>query len=68
MNEKEIISIVAERSGMEPDDCTRVLNTLEDVLSEEITRSKWKNIIFGLLYSILTRIKNKKENMRESIL
>ena len=60
MNKQEVISTVASRSGVAPEDCIKVFDTFEEVFSEEITRSKWKDTIFECVYDILTRIKNKK--------
>lgn len=60
MNKREVISAVASRSGITPEDCTKVFDTFEEVFSEEIARSKWKGTIFECVYDILTRIKNKK--------
>lgn len=62
MNKREVVSTVAERSGVTPDDCTKVLDTFEEIFSEEITRSKWKNTVFECIYDILTGIKRKKNN------
>lgn len=42
MNKREVISAVSERSGISPEVCTQVLDTFEDVFTEEISRSKWK--------------------------
>ena len=60
MNKREVISAVASRSGIAPEDCIKVFDTFEEVFSEEIARSKWKGTIFECFYDILTRIKNKK--------
>lgn len=62
MNKREVISAVASRSGVDPEDCIKVFDTFEDVFSEEITRSKWKGTVFEYIYDILTRIKNKKDS------
>lgn len=62
MNKREVISTVAERSGIDPEICVQVLDTFEEVFSEEISRSKWKKTVFDCVYDILTRIKNKKSN------
>lgn len=62
MNKREVISTVAERSGVSPEDCTKVLEAFEEVFSEEITRSKWKGTVFEYIYDILTRIRSKKNN------
>ena len=55
MNKREVISAVASRSGVDPEDCIKVFDTFEDVFSEEIT-------VFEYVYDILTRIKNKKDS------
>lgn len=60
MNKREVISAVASRSGIAPEDCIKVFDTFEEVFSEKIARSKWKGTIFECVYDILTRIKNKK--------
>ncbi len=60
MNKREVISAVASRSGIAPEDCIKVFDTFEEVFSEEIARSKWQGTIFECVYDILTRIKNKK--------
>lgn len=60
MNKREVISTVAERSGISPEDCARVLDTFEEVFSEEITHRKWKGSVFEFIYDVMTRIKNKK--------
>lgn len=62
MNKREVISTVAERSAIDPEICAKVLDTFEEVFSEEISRSKWKETVFDCVYDILTRIKNKKSN------
>lgn len=62
MNKREVISAVANRSGVNTKDCAKVLETFEDVFGEEITRSKCKDTIFEYIYDILTRIRNKKSN------
>lgn len=60
MNKREVISTVAERSGISPEDCARVLDTFEEVFSEEITHRKWKGSVFEFIYDVMTRIKSKK--------
>lgn len=60
MNKKEVIAAVASRSVVNPEDCIKVVDTLEEVIGEEIGRSKWKDTIFEYVYNILTSIKNKK--------
>lgn len=66
MNKREVISAVAERSGISPEVCTQVLDTFEDVFTEEISRSKWKDTIFEHVYNILTRIKEKKHEHKNN--
>lgn len=62
MNKREVISAVSERSGVSPEDSIKVLETFEEVFSEEITRSKWKGTVFEYIYDILTRIRDKRNN------
>lgn len=62
MNKREIISTVSERSGVSPKDSIKVLETFEEVFSEEITRCKWKGTVFEYIYDILIRIRDKRNN------
>ena len=58
---------VAERSGVNPEDCARVLDSFEDVFTEEITGSKWKNAVFEQIYDLLSLIKEKKNNKQGNL-
>lgn len=64
MNKREVISTVAERSGMSPDECRKVLDTFEEVFVEEISKSTWKDTLFEHVYGILTRMKNKQDQKK----
>lgn len=64
MNKREVIATVAERSGINPDECRIVLDTFENVFAEEISSSKWKEAVFGHVYDILTNIRNKQNKQR----
>ena len=67
MNKREVISAVAERSGVNPEDCARVLDSFEEVFTEEITGSKWKNAVFEQIYGLLSLIKEKKNNKQGNL-
>ena len=67
MNKREVIATVAERSGVNPEDCARVLGSFEDVFTEEITGSKWKNTVFEQIYGLLSLIKEKKNNKQSNL-
>ena len=67
MNKREVIATVAERSGVNPEDCARVLDSFEEVLTEEITGSKWKNAVFEQIYGLLSLIKEKKNNKQSNL-
>ena len=62
MNKREVIAAVAERSGVNPEDCARVLDSFE-----EITGSKWKNAVFEQIYGLLSLIKEKKNNKQSNL-
>ena len=66
MNKREVIAAVAERSGVNPEDCARVLDSFEEVFTEEITGSKWKNAVFEQIYGLLSFIKEKKNNKQRT--
>ena len=67
MNKREVIAAVAERSGVNPEDCARVLDSFEDVFTEEITGSKWKNAAFEQIYGLLSLIKEKENNKQDDL-
>ena len=61
MNKTEVISRVAEITGIDPVDCTKVLDAFEEVLSKELARKGWKNGIFETVFKIMSNVKNKKD-------
>lgn len=67
MNKREVIATVAERSGVNPEDCARVLDSFEEVFTEEITGSKWKNAVFEQIYGLMSLIKEKKNNKQSNL-
>lgn len=67
MNKREVIATVAERSGVNPEDCAKVLDSFEEVFTEEITGSKWKNAVFEQIYGLLNLIKEKKNNKQGNL-
>lgn len=52
MNKREVISAVTERSGISPEVCTQVLDTFEDVFTEEISRIKWMAVTGARMLSV----------------
>lgn len=62
MNKTEVINQVAAQSGVDTETCARVLNALEDVLTNELSYSDGKTRAFDKIYSLLTYFKSKKEN------
>ena len=67
MNKREVIATVAERSGVNPEDCARVLDSFEDVFTVEITGRKCKNAVFEQIYGLLSLIKEKKNNKQSNL-
>ncbi|WP_455672791.1 carboxypeptidase regulatory-like domain-containing protein [Phocaeicola sp.] len=59
MNKKEIITLVADKSGISYEDCEKVIHATENVLSEELSHKGWKRSTFETIYRILTSIKSK---------
>ncbi|MDQ0272745.1 HU family DNA-binding protein [Cytobacillus purgationiresistens] len=59
MNNEELIKKVSENSGVNVDDCERVLNALEDVLDNELSNSKSVAGAFDKIYKLMTYF-NKK--------
>jgi len=60
MNKAEVIRQVSKISGIEADDCTQVIEALEEVLSRELSYSDGKRKAFDKIYGMLTFIKNRK--------
>lgn len=59
MNHEELIEKVSENSGVQLDDCEKVLNALEDVLDYELSNSKSVAGAFDKIYKLMTYF-NKK--------
>jgi len=62
MNKAEVINQVSHLSGIGTDDCVKVIKSLEDVFSHELSHSDRKMKTFDKIYRILTVCKNIKEN------
>ena len=62
MNKREIITKVSERSGISWEECEKVLDAFEEVLSEELATSKRVGNIFEKVYKIMSFLKGKKDN------
>lgn len=60
MNKAEVLSSVSRKSGVNLDDCQKVLDAFEEVLSDELANSKSIGNAFDKIYSLLTFIKGKK--------
>lgn len=66
MNKTEVILNVSEKSGVKPDDTRKVLEAFEEVFNERLSNSKGINCAFDKVYSIMSFIKNKKDNNQKS--
>ncbi|WP_144463027.1 HU family DNA-binding protein [Siminovitchia fortis] len=60
MNNSEVIMKVSEKSGVNADDCQKVLEAFEDVLSDELSNSKDISGAFDKFFNVLSFLKNKK--------
>lgn len=61
MSKQDILIIkVSERSGINQDDCTKVLNAFEEILSERLSDSNSISGAFDKIYNVMSFIKNKK--------
>ena len=65
MYKTEVISRVAEMTGIDPIACTKVLDAFEEVLSKELARKGWKNEIFETVFKIMSNVKNKRNTQQE---
>ena len=61
MNKREVITNVSMRSGIDENICRIVLDTFEEVFTDELTYNKGKGSRFDRIYKIMTFLKGKKE-------
>lgn len=59
MNKAEVLTKVSEKSGVNVDDCQKVLDTFEEVLSDELSQSKDISSAFDKVYKVFHYFKNK---------
>lgn len=59
MNNYELLKKISDDTGINIDDCEKVLNALEDVLDEELSNSKSASGAFDKIYKLMTYF-NKK--------
>lgn len=57
MNKKKVTEKVSQMSGIELADCNRVINALEQVLSEELEASNGMRDAFGKIYKLMGFLK-----------
>lgn len=62
MNKAEISKKVSERSGVDFEECIKVINTFEKILEEELSDSKGLGRAFDKIYSVMNFFKGKNEN------
>lgn len=60
MNNREVVAKVSELSGVHFDDCQKVLNAFEEVLSDELSNSKDIGRAFDKVIKVMDFLKNKK--------
>ena len=61
MNKREIITKVSERSGISWEECEKVLDAFEEVLSDELSSSKKISGAFDKVYKLMSFVKGKKD-------
>ena len=59
MNNYELLKKISENSGINIEDCEKVLNALEGVLDDELSNSKNVSGVFDKIYKLMTYL-NKK--------
>lgn len=60
MNKQDLVIKVSEKSGINQDDCTKVLNAFEEVFSNRLSDSNSISGAFDKIYNVISFIKNKK--------
>ncbi len=61
MNKTEVIYNVSKRSGIDEEICRTVLDTFEEVFTDELTYNKGKGRRFDRIYRVMTFLKRKKD-------
>lgn len=64
MNNTELITQVAGRSGIPAEDCRQVIDALEEVFADGLAEKQWKASLFEKTVSIVERIRTKKEKRK----
>lgn len=60
MNKREVIEKVSVKSGLEMEDCNKVLEAFEDVITTELYQSKNAAGAFDKIFDLLSFIKRKR--------
>lgn len=61
MNNAEVVAKVSEKSGVTVDDCNKVLNAFEEVLSHELSNSPSVGGAFDKIYNVMSYFKDRKK-------
>ncbi len=61
MNKREIVAKVSEESGVSLQECEKVLDAFEEVLSDELSSSKKISGAFDKVYKLMSFVKGKKD-------
>ncbi|MDR2879673.1 MAG: HU family DNA-binding protein [Fusobacteriales bacterium] len=64
MNKTEIAGKVSERSGVEFEECRKVIDAFEKVLEEELTDSKGLGGVFDQVYNVMSFFKGRKRRKK----
>lgn len=62
MDKAEVVLKVSEKSGIDEDDCRKVLDAFEEVVSNHLSDSKGVGAAFETVYKMMSFIKNNKNN------
>lgn len=58
MNKTELIREVSRISGMATSDCTKIIDTLEQVLGKELESSRSLRTAFDKIYGLINILRN----------
>lgn len=61
MNNAEVVAKVSVKSGVTVDDCNKVLNAFEEVLSHELSNSPSVGGAFDKIYNVMSYFKDRKK-------
>lgn len=61
MNKRDVISVISEKTGIDSETCTKVTDSLETVLGDELEKSEGIRNAFDKIHALLDMIRDKDD-------